>query len=855
MSDRAGHAAAEAANQQAVSIDDGRPGNGYGRNNNHNDNNHNSSRNNSSFRQIHEELLRLENLKDLLFDLFHSREFYAWMSETVRTGRLNTNNLLDFDDKCFMMLFSGYVHALRLIEIRSNKRRNDLIMNEDQSGNVSVVALNVANEQKHDKRVANKRRLSLSSGFVGGSAARLADANTATAAAASAAHAVHNAAALGAARAPDAAQAVVRATDATPPSLTIATNFTARKSPANTTTDANPTNTGPPTRMPVKRKNPTLGRAGADAFTVDAADAVSAAQASASTVPDEPTDDAPRRPRHPVRPVGTVSEFFWRYGRRELATLRQIFPSRQVSSPNILNAANGLKQFIRAKFHDWHHLPILRGELDEATRRDICYFLLNLYTFCDCNMTYMLYMIRVIISIGFPGPWSKTVHILEGSSNGGKSDFVEALRSFYNSMNGVLEARLWKTPSSDIGTPWFPLMENLICQSDEVDMVYNQILKSIISKTSKQCRSFSNQESQQLFTLAKVFMTVNRQPQVDQSDDGVLTRTQIVLPIFHSYEPLTLRENNSAKIQKTAAYNFGYQLSKRRYPQGAHSGSFARGMFFCTKHFGAHIINRDESVFLAADMLHTSHVVRLVRNEPLQKLTAANVDNALDDTALTCEMIFHASTTDLDELSAEQVARCFDRHTHSDYFLHNTFAKTQDSFSNSVYVNLTSQPLILSLSKFDFHSSIDAMVRFDAIYKVTPSLQTVHWSLIERLLRNHLHEFYLNEESGSSAIFDSAVTQPRDGSVAAEADLFERTGAAAKRGNKRTGRRADAMADESSVGVLTSNSKLNKKIDYLGFYARFKIRYATLQHKDPQTRQRSPDLWCLSITRRNGAND
>lgn len=621
-----------------------------------------------STRSMHEELMLMENLKELLFDLFHDPTFFKWAVNTVDTNNLRTNNLLVFSDKCFLTLFTGYVYALRCIE--------------------------------------NKTRKSRSGGGGGVTTASIIDNNAAD-------------------------------------------------SKSNSTT--------------------------------------------------------PTPPR-------TLSEYFWRNGRTELQSLRKLFPSCQVSSPNLKNLATGLRIYLDSRFR-LNQLPKIRGSLMYTKCDDICYFLITLYIFCDCNLAFMLFIMRFVVSIRFPGTWNKSINILQGSSNSGKSELIEQLRSFYNSAGGLIDASEWRGLNNDIGTNLFPLMENLLCQSDEVVHINSMLMKNLISKTAKRCRSFGSQNMQQMHTLAKVVMTVNRKPFIETPDEGMLQRMEVVVPVFHQYQPLVQRETNTSKIQNTAAYNVSYQIIKQRYPIGMHESTFRSGMFYFVNHYGPYLTKRDETVFLAADLHHQSQLALFLRGEDRTRLSVNTLSLVNSCDSYRVEAIFHANTTTLADMSSHTLQEIARQKT-PDYYLQNTLARVSDSNDTKTYVNLQNQPLIVSFSKKDFHASIDPMAKFHMLYSVKQSNIPIHWSRIERLLRNHLHEYYLNEERGDSGI-----------SINGSNDVDMIT--------------AD-LDNPSSVAIAPP--RIHKKIDYRAFYDRFKMCYANFQHRDLQTNHRTNE-WCLTIQR------
>lgn len=621
----------------------------------------------SSSRSMHEDLMLMENLKELLFDMFHEPAFLEWVLDAVNSNTIQTNNLLDFSDQCFLALFTGYVYVLRTIERKT--------------------------------------------------------------------------------------------TNTTQPATETTNNAT------------------------------------------------------------------------------TLSQLFWQQGRQELNLLRKLFPSRQVSSANLLNLSNGLCVYIESREKRGELPNNLRGQLSIRKREDICYFLMTVYIFCDCNIAYTLFMMRLLLSVKFPGTWNKSVNVCQGSSNAGKSEFIEAVRGFFNSANGIVDPAEWKGTPNDIRTNFFPLMENLMCQSDEVDMINNRQLKTMISKTAKQCRSFNSQCTQLLHTMAKVFMTVNRKPVLDVSDDGALNRLQVVLPVFHQYQPLVQRESNSAKIQDTSAYNVGYQVMKRRYPIGMHEVSFRRGMYYFVNHYGPYIVNKDETAFLAADLTHSAQLSLFVRGLDRTRLSA-NTLSSIKSEAYRVEAIFHASSTTLADIPDSVLSELDEHgsHNRSPLYLQRTVARVLDVYDTKMHVNLTNQPLITLLSRFDFHASIDPMVKFDTLYTVKQSPVPIEWSRIERILRNHLHEYYLNEERGESGNDDRDAMSKGDDNNNNNNDDVDNDG-------------GTMLAGVTTSVADTQTPRAHKKIDYVAFYDRFKTRYTNMQYRDAQTNQRVPNKWCLTIKR------
>lgn len=627
---------------------------------------------NEGVRPLHTELLLMDNLTDLLFQLFHDPGFFDWVVGTVSRGELYTNNLLDFSDKLFVGFFASYLYVLRSI----------------------------------DNYVAMQKSMGRGGGGGGG------DGN------------------------------------------------------GSGTTD------------------------GKSSFN-------------------------------------TLSQYFWRNGTEELALLRRLFVSRQVSSPNLLNTATGLRKFIDVR-HERNQVPVLRPSLTASKRDAICYFIMCVYTFSDCNLAYALFMFRLIMSIKFPGSWTKTITILQGSSNSGKSEFVELVRNFFNSTNGVVNPNVWRSSTTnDIGTNLFPLMENLVCQSDEVDCINNTLLKTVVSKTAKQCRSFGSQESQQLHNLSKVFMSVNKQPHVDDPDEGVLTRMQVILPVFHKYLPRIRPETDTTKKQEMASFSPSHQFSFGVYPIGAHALNYTVGLFYCYENYGPYVVSKNVAAFKAADAIHHQRLANFLLGRASTRFSSDTVPSLPNSQELQRYAVFVACHTNINQTPAEFL-------THQDnpmYYLTNNPIQTVDGHDTKVYVDLANQPMIAALFRIDSHANMDPMVKFDALYKVRPTAKPIDWTRIERVLRDHLIEFYCTEERGDSY------------SVAS-------TGGTMGAGLSVGGDATDAAA---SAGVAPSQPRttLSRRINFKAFYDRFKNRFAHLQHRDPQTRQVVPNKWCLVIKRLN----
>jgi hypothetical protein len=664
-------------------------------------------KNKSKSRPLHQELLLMDNLKDLLFDMFHEPQFYAWIVKVVNEQKLATNNLLDFSERCLNVIFSGYVYTLRVIEKKLNRKEMNLVVVRDAAGYMIAESTSAASA-----------------------------------------------------------------------------NANSNSGNSNTTTTA------------------------------------------AQTIADGsgPAVNEPSTPR-------TLSEHFWRYGKQELDNLRDLWPCRYVSSPNLFNVATGLREYIEFR-HETGQLPRIRPKVITTKLDNMCYFLICLYTFSDCNIAYMLFMLRLLVSIKYPGPWNKSIQLIQGSSNSGKSELIEVVRSFYNSSSGVLNPTVWRTAANDdIGTNLFPLMENLICQSDEVESMSNTLLKTVISKTSKQCRSFKSQVSQQLHNLAKVFLSVNKMPKLD-SDDGTLTRLRLMLPTFHRYLPRVQKETDTTKIQDVAAMNVALQILTRQYPIKMEESLFKSGFYYYLHHFAVYAVNKGEHAFAVSDLVHSMHSIRLLRNEPPLTLSSSidprqlNVNNP----TLMAECVFLACTTNIDGLSETDLLRMDERCSQDpDVFFTHQFAEVVDRYDTKTHVNLTNQPTIALLFRFDLHASLDPIVKFGALYRVRATNTPIDWSCIERVLREFLIEFYASEDRGDSC----TATNVSSGT--------SNSGALKKE--------VDDEAISATVSLHNPNA-LSRRISFKPFYDRFKNKYANMQYKDPQTGQIVQNKWCMSIVRK-----
>nr|WQF02759.1 MAG: hypothetical protein [Apis mellifra filamentous-like virus] len=260
----------------------------------------------------------------------------------------------------------------------------------------------------------------------------------------------------------------------------------------------------------------------------------------------------------------------------------------------------------RGTYIDARNVP-----LDMKKRTSICCFILMIHIFCASDIGVTLYKLRYLMSIMYPGSWARTIGLCIGSSNSGKSNMYNMIRSFYNSESGVLRTQSMQGVADGIGTQFLPLSENFLCQIDELKEADTETLKTVTSDTPLQARSFHSQKQQTVSIMASLVITLNQMFRI-VSDEGVLERLRVVFHLMHRHLEPIRKESDMTKLNCGASLNVSHQFTQRVFPRGISQDLFQSGMFYVMRHWGVSQVTSPEERFIHADRVASLQLATLL---------------------------------------------------------------------------------------------------------------------------------------------------------------------------------------------------------------------------------------------------
>lgn len=303
--------------------------------------------------------------------------------------------------------------------------------------------------------------------------------------------------------------------------------------------------------------------------------------------------------------------------------LRDAFPQRYVVSSDTNTLADGLATYIRS-------FPGSSRDLNEDVVASVAVAVTSLYIYSSGNMGILEFLLRFFTAIKYPGQFLKSILLLLGESDSGKSLLIsEVLRYVYSSMlSGTLSNSTLRNGGKDeINTDLMSMMQSHVCQCDEPEKLNPELFKNIISSAKQKCRSFFTQQPRYLVNMAKLILTSNDEIQM-RSDAGVLTRLKYVIHMTHRFKPM-----HSATWNISFDFSDGYatpsvshQFATRTFGLGVNFEKFRHGVFYLIEHYCCDMVNYNETEFSLPDMVSRGKISLLRNRRQALKRFASTYD-------------------------------------------------------------------------------------------------------------------------------------------------------------------------------------------------------------------------------------
>lgn len=284
-----------------------------------------------------------------------------------------------------------------------------------------------------------------------------------------------------------------------------------------------------------------------------------------------------------------------------LNALRRMFPKKYVHSHESSCLSDALACYI---------LKMSKFDTNEefiGIVSSISLVLVSLYIFSNSQLDIIIFFLTFILSIRYPGSYLHGPLIVQGSSESGKSYFFERLRAMFSStLTGTINNSTLRNPNKDeINTDLMSMMNSHIVQCDEPEKINHEIIKTIHSPAPMKARNFGSQDPKYLISIAKLVITSNDTIQM-KSDEGVLSRLQMVLTFNHRFKPTNDSDQNNTENTGQVQYantSVSEQFIKRIFPSGMNNEKFLRGLFYLLEYFCQDFATYDDSQYLSADLL------------------------------------------------------------------------------------------------------------------------------------------------------------------------------------------------------------------------------------------------------------
>ncbi|EFN83926.1 hypothetical protein EAI_05533 [Harpegnathos saltator] len=282
-----------------------------------------------------------------------------------------------------------------------------------------------------------------------------------------------------------------------------------------------------------------------------------------------------------------------RFVRHAIEHANDYFALRNIHSYDTNSLATGIATYV-ASAPEGRYVPN-----DIAYSMSVAIVTLHIFARDDTNV--LLFFLRYATTIRFPGQFLKTVLLLQGTSDSGKSEFVsEVLRPIFSSvLSGTLSnATLRQGIKDEVNTDLMSMMRSHVCQADEPERMNAELFKNLISTTMMKSRYFHQQQTQYLRNLTKIVLTVNDAIPL-RSDAGVITRLKFCLRMVHRFKALHSRQHDTAVdfVKKNATPSVSYQFATRCFAKGVNFPEFRTGLFFAMEHYGTDTCMHNNSTY------------------------------------------------------------------------------------------------------------------------------------------------------------------------------------------------------------------------------------------------------------------
>lgn len=276
-----------------------------------------------------------------------------------------------------------------------------------------------------------------------------------------------------------------------------------------------------------------------------------------------------------------------------LTSLQKVYENFQIMSQDTNDLADGLCSYVY-RIEDLKEIPY-------ELLHNIAITITTLYILSSYNLEVVLFLLKFTCCIRFPGQYLKSILLLKGSSDSGKTEFVgQLLRPLFSSnLNGSLSSKTLQQVGDEINTDLVSMMSAHCVQCDEIDSFNAEIIKKLLSSIKQKCRLMYTQTPKYLISIAKLIATCNNEPNI-KSDAGIITRFRFSIRMSHMFRQLLQRTESTSNDfgRNFALHNISHQFLTKIFARGVTPDKQRQGMFLMMEYFGRHYYTYDDSMFM-----------------------------------------------------------------------------------------------------------------------------------------------------------------------------------------------------------------------------------------------------------------
>lgn len=415
-----------------------------------------------------------------------------------------------------------------------------------------------------------------------------------------------------------------------------------------------------------------------------------------------------------------------------------------------------------------------RSKVNVNVAQCVATAVVTFYIFGNGDIDVVMFLLRFCTAIKYPGQYLKSVLLLMGTSDSGKSELVsEIVRYVFSSrVSGTISnATLRHGGKDEINTDLMSMMQSHVCQCDEPEKLNSELFKNLISNTKQKCRAFFNQQPLSLTNMAKLILTTNDDIHV-RSDAGVLTRLKYIVKMTHRFKKLHANDWDTATDfdDAHATPSVSYQFASRCFAAGVDFKKFRIGLFLVIEHFCSDMTNFNEALYIIPDLISRSQS-KLSCPSEIEELTF-DANSSASDLEHSIELFWlfardHTVLIDRDATDDNDLRVAFGddnlkkrkriataKATNAKRF------KTTPSIASFEPIDIPVIPYEMMRAKHELHLAIDPYESFVHSYEVTEtSVSKITEAALTDLLTTFLKESGLAVQRGDHQLFSSRIKQ------------------------------------------------------------------------------------------------